>query len=155
MRRVKLVFSIGNFEAGGQLGRVGDLPDLGAHIEPRAGERGRAGELAVLHFNVETDLESLKLLHKSVVRNRDGPLLVVELRLKLLQGLLELTLESLHDLTELLLDGLSVDSLLLSEPEPILVGLHALESVVDAFVPDSCHLPQIITGNCKNECLLP
>ena len=141
LRRVELAFSIGNLEAAGQ--------DLGADIVPRA------GEFAFLPLNGGTDLESVKLLKKALGRDRDGPLLVVELRPKLLQGLLELTLESLHDLTELLLDGLPVDFLLLSEPEPIRVGLHALERVVHAFVPDSCHLPHIITGNCKHECLLP
>ena len=43
LRRVKLAFIIGNSEAAGQLGRVGNLLDLGDGIEPRAGEGGLAG----------------------------------------------------------------------------------------------------------------
>ena len=124
LRRVKLAFIIGNSEAAGQLDRVGNLLDLGAGIEPRAGERGLAGSFPAGRLGVgegkrPTNLECRKFLLESRGGIVVGPLLVVELGPKYLEGLLELLLESLHDPSEVVLDRLLLDCLMLAEPAPI------------------------------------
>ena len=66
-----------------------------------------------------TNGECRKFLLESRGRFVVGPLLVVKLGPKYLECLLKILLESLHDLSEVVLDRLLRDCLLLGEPAPI------------------------------------